>query len=100
MADISYMKEDEIDEEIQKYDIESSRKWKRPEGLKYKPYELYTKAVYIARYEGGDLTGHKEWDSARTAARLTAGRFLAEIKKICPEHFKHFLHIASSEMPD
>ena len=65
---------------------------------KYKPYDLYYIAVKRARRF--PLTENKEINVAREAARMTAYRFLSEIKKICPEHYEHFHSIASNEMPD
>jgi len=65
---------------------------------KYEPYDLYYIAVKRARRI--NLTESPEVNAAREAARMTAYRFLSEIKKICPEHYKHFQQIASNEMPD
>jgi len=65
---------------------------------KYEPYDLYYIAVKRARQF--PLTDSKEINVAREAARMTAYRFLSEIKKICPDHYKHFHSIASNEMPD
>ncbi len=65
---------------------------------KYEPYNLYYIAVKRARRF--PLTENKEINVAREAARMIAYRFLFEIKKICPEHYKHFHSIASNEMPD
>lgn len=65
---------------------------------KYESYDLYYIAVKRARRF--PLTENKEINAARESARMTAYRFLSEIKKICPERYKHFHSIASNEMPD
>lgn len=65
---------------------------------KYKLYELYFVAVKRGRTKSG--TGHESWDVAREASRMTAYRFLSEIKVICPEYYEHFVELANNEMPD
>lgn len=63
----------------------------------YEPFELYIIAVRKAILEPD--SGHEGFDIAQAAARLTAYRFLSEIKKLMPDMYEHFREMASNEMP-
>ncbi len=63
----------------------------------YKPFELYILAVRKARLEPD--SGHEGFDTAQAAARLTAHRFLSEIKELIPDMYEHFREMSSNEMP-
>ncbi len=64
---------------------------------KYRPFELYILAVRKARLYPD--SGHEGFDIAQESARLTAHRFLSEIKELIPNMYEHFRELASNEMP-
>jgi hypothetical protein len=77
-------------------DIPEERTLVYPE--RYGMFELYMIAVRRARRI--KQLPHAEFTLAREASRMTAYRFLEEIKKVCPEYYKHFIEMAADEMPD